>query len=78
MNLNQRMAELERKIDLLLAARDIEPNPGVTTVEGRTFAQGSGPIAEYTPPPDQPAVNPSAFVAQARRALTPNPTGDTP
>lgn len=23
--------------------------------------------------PDQPAVNPAAFVAQARRALTPNP-----
>lgn len=69
---------IEQKLDRLLTARDIDPNPGTVTEEGRTFAPGSGPIAEYKPPPDQPAVNPAAFVAQARRALTPNPTGDTP
>ena len=72
MNQSQ-LDRIEAKIDLLLAARDIDPNPGTTTDEGGIFAPGSGPIAEFKPLPDQPAVNPAAFVAQARRQLTPNP-----
>ena len=69
MNLNQRMESLERKIDLLLSMQNVEANPGATTDEGRTFAPGSGPIAEYTPSSDEPAVDPKQYVARAKQEL---------
>ena len=74
MNLNQRMEALERKIDLLLSLNNVEANPGTSTEQGRTFAPGSGPIAEYKPPAETVRCDPSPFIAAARAAVHATPT----
>lgn len=67
---------IEQKLDLLLAARDIDPNPGTTTDEGDIFAPGSGPIAEYRPNLEIEIVpvNPAEHIAAAKAALAAHPT----
>lgn len=81
MNVNQRLDRIEQKLDLLLAATNVEANPGTTTDEGRTFAPGSGPIAEYKPTPPAERFDPAPLLAQAKAALhgtEPGQTGTTP
>jgi hypothetical protein len=54
MNVNQRLDRIEQKLDRLLAARDIDPNPGVVIEAGERFAPGSGSIPTERPPVDEP------------------------
>lgn len=65
---------IEAKLDRLLAARDIDPNPGVIIEAGERFAPGTGRI-QPIPTPDHPARYDFApHLAEARRTLRATPT----
>ena len=67
---------IEQKLDMLLAAINVEANPGTTTDQGHTFAPGSGHIAEYKPAPMADRCDPTTHLAAARAAVHATTTGD--